>query len=102
MTRPDLASHTDTNRDGVCAEMTLDLAVGTNLPALALDRGGRRFPTTVHAVDPELEVEPYRALCGVFMIYRYLEHVWPPGLAEDWCPACVRQTECAWLADDTG
>lgn len=78
--------------------MTIDLAVGTNLPATGVPGAdGRRFPTTVHAVDPDVEAEPYRAVCGVFVIYRYLEDQWPPGLTENWCPACVRKTEASWL-----
>lgn len=77
--------------------MTCELVVGTNHPmaTLVADRG-RRYPTTVHAVDAEAEDEPFKALCGNFVIYRYNEDPWPPGIPEDWCPRCVRLSEKGW------
>jgi hypothetical protein len=73
------------------------LVVGTNLPVKGYDpSNARRYPTTVHAVDDLQEHEPIQALCGTFVLYRYTEDPWPPGLHEDWCPACVRCTEKAW------
>ena len=77
-----------------------DLVVGSNLPAADSPSGRtRRWPTTVHAVDAEQDGEPYKAMCGTFVIYRYDDDPWPPGIAEDWCPACVRLSKPeGWLA----
>jgi hypothetical protein len=71
------------------------LVVGSNRPhndgeAAAHERG---WQCAVHAVDPLQDIEPVLALCGVSILYRYPEALWPPSIDEHCCPACVRLTE---------
>jgi hypothetical protein len=67
--------------------------VGCNSPLRPDERSGRGWPTVVHAVGRLAEGEPFRAVCGVYVLFKYEWHLWPPDLIEDCCPACVRATE---------
>lgn len=69
------------------------LVVGSDRPIqVSRTDTGRRWPSTVHAVGATPEAEPFTAMCGAFVLFKYGDLPWPPGTNEDSCPGCVRAT----------